>query len=139
MSTADENGNRATVAGVDAKVDGLKDFIALGFENIARRLDDLAGLEPRIRQLEQDAVRRVGPIVDEMRAVEKRVEDLSTTVDELAAKSVTSEQVRVALQFERDQQSTRAGDSFSKKEKLLGLCFAASLTGLNIFQALHNL
>jgi hypothetical protein len=70
MSTADENGNRATVAIVDAKVDGLKDLIRAEFKDVGRRLEEMAGLEPRIRKLEQDAVRRVGPIIDEMREFE---------------------------------------------------------------------
>jgi hypothetical protein len=139
MSTADENGNRATVAIVDAKVDGLKDLIRAEFKDVGRRLEEMAGLEPRIRKLEQDAVRRVGPIIDEMREFEKRVDDLNEQVNALDRKAVTTEQVRVALQFERDQQSSRSVNSFSKKEKLLTLCFGASLTALNIFEVLHNL
>lgn len=139
MSTNEpQNGNRATVAVVEAKVDGLKDLIRAEFKDVGRRLDELAGLEPRVRQLEQDAVRRVGPIVDEIRALEKTVESINEKVDQLAAKSVTSEQVRVALNFEREQRAEKRDVSFSRKEKLLGLLFAAVLTVLNVFQALHN-
>jgi hypothetical protein len=142
LSTHDEpdNGNgRATVALVDAKVDGLKDLIRAEFKDVGRRLDELAGLEPRVRQLEQDAVRRVGPIIDEMRTFEKRVDDLTTQVDELATKSVSAEQVRVALKFEREQQSEKVVASFSRKEKIAGLAFAAVLVLLNVIQILHSL
>lgn len=137
MSASEEGGNRATVAGVDAKVDGLKDLIRAEFKDVGRRLDELARLEPRVRELEQNAVRRVGPIIDEMRAFEKTVGDLTTRVDDLALKSVTAEQVRVALKFERDQQAERVGESFTRKEKLLGLIFAGVLVVLNVIQAVH--
>lgn len=133
----EDNGNRATVALVDAKVDGLKDLIRAEFKDQARRLDELAGLEPRVRHLEQDAVRRVGPIIDELRGLEKAVEEIGTRVDAIDGKAVSAEQVRVALAFEREQREDSRETLFTRRQTIIGLAFAGLILVLNVVQALH--
>lgn len=46
--------NRATVALVDAKIDGLHALVKAGFAGTQRQLDDLTGLPVRVAVLEAD-------------------------------------------------------------------------------------
>lgn len=140
MSTHDEapeNGNRATVALVDAKVDGIRDLIRAEFKDVGRRLDDLAGLEPRIRALEQTAIGALGPLEEALRQANARVDDLADEVETLTNKTVTAEQVKTALAFDRDQRTRSTDAQFTRREKLIGLTIGIGLAALNVLQAFH--
>jgi hypothetical protein len=62
--------NRATVATVDAKLDGLSRIIDMGLRDIQRQLDDVKGLPLDVRGLRGDFA-----------ALDKRVEDIERKQD----------------------------------------------------------
>lgn len=131
-----ENGNRATVALVNAevgrvsdKVDGLKELIKSEFKDVGRRLDEFAGLESRVRDLELSDARHT----DNTGALS----DLDDRVSTLEQEIVTGDQVKAALEFDRDQRRRTTDAQFTKREKILGTLIALSILGLQLHALVH--